>query len=79
MEPELDPKTMEGDGYLSSLYYLLWWKDNVLLKPAHFNIPNTILFKFNIPIAWFFTNKHGRVKKKDKKKLNFVQIEKQFL
>ena len=39
----------------------------------------TVLFKFSQPIAWFFTNRAGIVKKKDKKKLNFAEIEKDFL
>ena len=33
MEADLDMKNIEGDGFLSSLYYLLWLKDKSLEKP----------------------------------------------
>lgn len=78
MERE-DLKNIEGDGFVSSLYYLLWLKDKVLEERSKFMIADTIIFKFDAPIVWFFSDKHGQVKKKHKNKLTFHCIEECFL
>ena len=42
-------------------------------------IADTIIFKYDVPIVWFFSDKHGQVKKKHKNKLLYSYIESCFL
>ena len=88
--------SFEGEGYVESIYSMLWTKDPVfgtsesasclvslifdcfiLLVPSLL-IPDTVVYKFGDPQVWFFTSE-GQVKRKNKIKVNNVEIEKAFL
>eukprot|EP01006_Ploeotia_vitrea_P030932 TRINITY_DN63245_c0_g1_i2.p1 TRINITY_DN63245_c0_g1~~TRINITY_DN63245_c0_g1_i2.p1 ORF type:complete len:906 (-),score=71.36 TRINITY_DN63245_c0_g1_i2:117-2834(-) len=52
---ETDFLNVEGDGVLDVIYECLWTKwDDMDLK-LDMVIPDTVVFKFNKPIAWYFT------------------------
>ena len=74
MQLDLDLKNIEGTGFKTSLYYMLWLKDSILQINNKFYIPDTILFKFDNPIEWFFSTKNGQIKKKSKNKLDLNVI-----
>ena len=79
MELDLDLKNIDGNGFKTSLYYMLWLKDNILQINNKFYIPDTILFKFDNPIEWFFSTKDGVIKKKSKNKLDLKEILSNFI
>ena len=68
---------IHGDGIKPSFYYLLWSKDE-LNYGLTLNVPDTIIYKFGQPIAWYFTAKDGKVKKKNKNNLINIKIEQKF-
>ena len=72
--------TGNEDGLVESLYHFLWLTDDMKGKlPFGFSIPDTILYKYQQPIFWFFSSKTGQILKKAKRKLNNEKISKEFL
>ena len=69
--------SLEKDGISDELFQLLWSKDELNYGPS-INIPDTILYKFGQPTAWYFTSVNGRVKKKNKHNLISAKIEEVF-
>ena len=66
--------SLHGDGINDELYFLLWAKDDLNYGPQ-INIPDTIVYKFGQPVAWYFTSVDGRIKRKNKHNLVNLKIE----
>jgi hypothetical protein len=72
--------TGNEDGLVEALYHFLWLTDDMKGKqPFNFMIPDTILYKYQQPIFWFFSSKQGVVLRKARSKLNSDKISKEFL
>ena len=69
---------LEGDGIAENLYQYLWTKDELDDGPR-ICIPDTIVYKYRQPAAWYFTSVDGSIKKKNKANLINVRIEEAFL
>lgn len=69
---------LEGDGIAENLYQYLWTKDELDDGPR-LCIPDTIVYKYRQPAAWYFTSVDGSIKKKNKANLINVRIEESFL
>ena len=73
------PIILKPDNIYFELYQLLWFRTNKSNKNQFsFRIPDTILFKDNVPYEWIFTSKSGYIKRKHKDKLNIKEIIKKF-
>ena len=66
-----------GDGVIENLFHYLWLKDEFDKGPK-LNVPDTIIYKYRQPSAWYFTSKDGTIKKKTKFNLTNVRIEEAF-
>lgn len=71
--------SLEGDGVLDSFYEYLWRKHSESETLQDFIIPDTVIFKYQQPSAWYFTSLDGSIKRKTKDKLNPAQIEEAFM
>jgi len=59
---------LNGDGIdtIESFYSLLWsTNESAENLVFDFRLPNTIVFKDHCPFSWFFSDKHGIIKKKN--------------
>jgi hypothetical protein len=65
------------DGISEDLYKLMWSKDELNFGPQ-INIPDTIVYKHGQPTSWYFTDRNGRVKKKNKHNLISAKVEEVF-
>lgn len=65
------------DGINENFFNLLWMKDELNFGPS-INIPDTIIFKYGQPIAWYFTTAQGKIKKKNRSNLLNARIEDSF-
>lgn len=70
---------IEGDGVIENLYRLIWEKQEKDKGFRGFLLPDTVIYKYQQPRAWYFTNKEGCVKRKLKENLNAKAIEVAFL
>jgi hypothetical protein len=71
--------SLEGDGVLDSFYEYLWRKHSESDSLQIFSLPDTVIFKYQQPSAWYFTSVDGSFKRKAKDKLNPTCIEEAFL
>lgn len=69
---------LEGDGVASQLFELLWKKDLCNELSGALRIPDTVLYKCNIPSVWYFTSVDGTIKRKTKAKVNREHIYEEF-
>lgn len=69
---------LDSDGISEDFYNLLWTKDELNFGPT-INIPDTVIFNFGQPIAWYFTASNGKIKKKSKQNLVLAKMEQSFL
>jgi len=69
--------TLNKDGISDEFLKLLWLKDEMNFSPS-INIPDTIVYKYGQPTAWYFTAKNGHIKKKNKHNLVSSKIEEAF-
>lgn len=60
----IDKYPLEGDGFISHIYHYLWTKDDLARGPLGVRIPDTVVFRFRMPVAWFFTSRDGTIKRK---------------
>lgn len=67
------------DGYVENIFHLLWTKEVIFTNLAQVSIPDTIIFKYQQPVFWYFTSKNGEILRKSKKKLTIRNIEESFL
>jgi len=68
------------DGLVESLYHFLWLTDDMKGKqPFNFSIPDTLIYKYQQPIFWFFSSRDGYILKKETNKLNNQKIKEAFL
>lgn len=74
----MDPN-FEGDGLLDIIFHYIWLKKANDKGFRGFNIPDTIIYKYQQPRSWYFTSLDGTIKKKEKDKLKSQTIEKKFL
>eukprot|EP01006_Ploeotia_vitrea_P027243 TRINITY_DN60090_c0_g1_i1.p1 TRINITY_DN60090_c0_g1~~TRINITY_DN60090_c0_g1_i1.p1 ORF type:complete len:569 (-),score=11.76 TRINITY_DN60090_c0_g1_i1:36-1679(-) len=77
---DLYDELLRGDGILTFFYSLLWAKTGKKhhdLQGVH--IPDTIVYSYSKPIAWYFTNKQGNIRKKNHSRLNSGTIEESFI
>ena len=70
---------IEGDGVIENFYRLIWEKQEKDKGFRGFLLPDTVIYKYQQPRAWYFTNKEGCVKRKLKENLNTKAIEVAFL
>eukprot|EP00753_Platysulcus_tardus_P006396 PLAT14184.3.p1 GENE.PLAT14184.3~~PLAT14184.3.p1 ORF type:complete len:1173 (+),score=598.66 PLAT14184.3:60-3578(+) len=63
------------DGVVDALFTLIWQKDELDEGPR-LHLPDTIVYKFRRPAAWYFTASDGLVKRKRKFHLTNSRIEK---
>ena len=70
---------LSGDGLVDNLYHLLWTKDSMFHKKAKIPIPHTVIYKFEQPAHWYFTNKQGELMKKSGLSMGAAEIEREFL
>lgn len=70
---------IEGDGVIENLYKLIWEKQEKDKGFRGFLLPDTVIYKYQQPRAWYFTDKKGCVKRKLKENLNAKAIEAVFL
>ena len=68
---------LDGDGASEEFFNLLWTKDELNFGPS-INIPDTIIFKYGQPIAWYFTSSNGKIKKKNRSNLMLTRMEHDF-
>lgn len=68
----------ETHGYLISLLDFLWSRDPAFGSVPSVNLPDTIVFSFNQPTSWYFSE-NGILKKKSKEKLKCSIISERFL
>ena len=67
-----------GSGLSAScLLSLLWTKDEVGFGPCVF-VPDTVVYKFGKAVAWYFTSKDGKLKRKHKQNVSNLSIEEAF-
>ena len=55
---------LNHDGISYNLYKILWKEHNKMWTNLDVLIPDTIIFFKHKPAIWFFSNKHGKIKKK---------------
>lgn len=72
-------KPLHGDGLLENLFYYLW-----VISPDEkplrvISIPDTVIYRYSQPRAWYFTSRQGFIKRKSKVKLTASSIESVFL
>lgn len=68
---------LSSDGVNADFFNLLWTKDELNFGPQ-INLPDTIVIKQGQPIAWYFTSKNGKVKRKMRQNLMSARIEEAF-
>lgn len=69
---------LEGDGIASRLFELLWKRDLLSDSSVSLRIPDTVIFKHNVPTLWYFTSVDGTIKRKTKAKVTNGHILKEF-
>jgi hypothetical protein len=73
------PIMLKPERLFNELYELLWLKPNRKFNNCFsFKIPDTILFKDNLPYVWIFTGKNGQIQRKHPDKLNMKHIHNKF-
>jgi hypothetical protein len=68
---------IEGDGLLDSFFEILWSK--IGTESCSLRIPESVIFKYRQPYAWFFTSTDGSIKRKSRVNLTTVKILEIFL
>ena len=71
--------SLTGDGLVDNLYHFIWKKDAMFETGPYVLMPDTILYRFENPVFWYFTSKQGKILKKNKKSITNKLIEEQFL
>lgn len=69
---------LDGDGVSGRLYEILWKRDLLSDTSLAVRIPDTVVFKYNVPSLWYFTSVDGTIKRKSKAKCTCEHIEKEF-
>ena len=69
--------SIEGDGILDCFFDLLWTKVGV--QSLSLRIPETVIFKYKQPYAWYFTSTDGTIKRKARANLTVGKISENFL
>ena len=70
-------RPLHGDGLLDSFFYYLWIKSPDM-QFDEFRIPDTVIYRYSQPRAWYFTSRQGLIKRKSKEKLTAQNIEAEF-
>eukprot|EP00746_Dinoflagellata_sp_MGD_P132261 gnl/MRDRNA2_/MRDRNA2_65999_c0_seq1.p1 gnl/MRDRNA2_/MRDRNA2_65999_c0~~gnl/MRDRNA2_/MRDRNA2_65999_c0_seq1.p1 ORF type:complete len:848 (+),score=129.61 gnl/MRDRNA2_/MRDRNA2_65999_c0_seq1:426-2969(+) len=70
---------LESDGVIDRLFELLWKRDPFSDSAPQMRIPQTVVFRYCAPSAWYFTSVDGTIKRKSKAKLTCQHIEEEFL
>lgn len=68
----------DKDGLLDIIYQFAWQKIPPDSSNTFFNIPDTVIYKFQQPRFWYFTSKDGTVKKRSPNKLKTDIIKEYF-
>ncbi len=72
--------SVNEDGLVDSIYHFLWLTDDLKGKQMlPFMLPDTIIYRYQQPIFWFFSTKQGYIMRKAKSKLNNEKIKESFL
>lgn len=71
-------RPLHGDGLLDSFFYYLWIKNPDEEHLNEFRIPDTVIYRYSQPRAWYFTSRQGLIKRKSKEKLTAQNIEAEF-
>lgn len=67
------------DGLVDEIYYYLWKKDPLSGEALSVRLPDTIIYKYDMPSIWYFTSKDGSIKFKHTKHYNKKSIQDHFL
>lgn len=70
---------IEGDGLIENFFKLIWEKQEKDRGLRGFYLPDSVIYKYQQPRAWYFTTKEGYIKRKRKESLNAKSIEQEFL
>lgn len=70
---------LEGDGVSGYLFDLLWKKDLLSSLSVALRIPDTVLYRFQAPVCWYFTSVDGTIKRKTKGNLNNDRVYEEFV
>lgn len=68
------------DGIVEKLYHLLWQHDVVGDKVScDLQIPDTVLIRKGVPTFWYFTDKNGKIMRKNTKKVKLETVYSSFV
>ena len=70
---------IEGDGLIENFFKLIWEKQEKDKGLRGFYLPDSVIYKYQQPRAWYFTTREGYIKRKRKECLNAKSIEQEFL
>lgn len=68
----------DKDGLLDIIYQFAWQKIPPNSTTTFFNIPDTVIYKYQQPRFWYFTSKDGTIKKRSPNKLKTDIIKEYF-
>ena len=60
------PAARDHDGFIESLYHLLWVKNINGESCPEVRVPDVVIYKYRIPAYWYFTGSDGQLKWKNK-------------
>jgi len=60
------PTLRDHDGFIESLYHLLWVKNINGESCPEVRVPDVVIYKYRIPAYWYFTGSDGQLKRKNK-------------
>ena len=71
---------VDEDDLCEIIYHMLWNKDVFYPSSAlPVFIPDTVMFRSGTPIAWYFSDSEGIIRRKKEQKLNIQQVSETFL
>jgi len=69
---------LEGDGLADRLFEILWNRDILSNTALALRIPETVIFRYNSPVLWYFTSVDGTIKRKSKAKVTREHVRDHF-
>ena len=67
------------DGLVDELFYYVWKKNPLKPGPAVLSLPDTIVYKWDMPSVWYFTARDGSIRVRRSKNYTKQTIAQQFL
>lgn len=66
--------SIDSDGVSKQFFHYLWRKDELSFG-VRLWLPDTVVYGFGHPVAWYFTSQDGKIKRKHKQNLVNARIE----